>query len=114
MEGTEDPREDVEWIYPIGLESTLLKRGAVASDLPGESSSMTPEDSVPLAHYDDHWTYLLGYEEQDQAEPPHLLVTLDPEMIQQFVHGYANDRTFQTTWKETASATETLLTPSHF
>lgn len=112
--GGKDPREDAEWIYPIGYESTVLKQGALRNSDGEVSSTILPDDTLPNAHYDDHWTYPLGYEKEEGEDPPHLLISPDKATISQFVNGYALDHTFKTAWKETATAPENPLTPSHF
>ncbi|KAJ7584663.1 hypothetical protein C8J56DRAFT_893304 [Mycena floridula] len=109
-----DPREDVDWTYPIGYESTMLKKEFLKNTDREVSIEMLLDDSMPNAHYNDHWTYPLGYDKEEQIDLPHLLFSLDDSVITQFIHGYTLDRTFKTAWKETATAAETLLTASHF
>ncbi|KAJ7600173.1 hypothetical protein C8J56DRAFT_1037778 [Mycena floridula] len=56
-----DPREDVDWTYPIGYKATMLKKETLKNTDGEVSIEMLPDDSLPDVHYDDHCTYSLGH-----------------------------------------------------
>ncbi|KAL1657928.1 hypothetical protein GGF50DRAFT_68246, partial [Schizophyllum commune] len=84
-------------------------------------------DALPFSNEDsvaDAWTLPQGVHpaaqrkdaqvEEDQLPEGHLLLSMDPVLVQQFKEGYLKDEYFKSRYGSMAASPENELTPSHY
>nr|GAT48031.1 TY3B-TY3B protein [Mycena chlorophos] len=81
----------------------------------GDPSSSDSEEEP-----EDQWRFPVGVEgpaefpEEDWNKRAHLLVSLDPAVIEEFRQGYLEDKHFQSKYKDSVAGMDVRLTPSRF
>nr|GAT44896.1 protease [Mycena chlorophos] len=113
--------------HKADLELVLRDSGLRSEDGAPEGTGAAPEEgasagarAAPQDTGEDVWTLPMGSrgpaEDRDEEweRRAHLLISLAPEVMREFVEGYSGDRHFKGKYVEEAVSAERLLTPSRF
>jgi hypothetical protein len=103
-----------EHLDPEDVEQDIL------DGIPREEPPEEGEGPILPFQSSDPWTFPSGVDapskdtEERWEEHSHLLLTVDPELIAQFVQGYKTDSYFRKLYVDEIHSTDKLLTPSRF
>lgn len=100
-------------------ERQLAETKRAYESLEGSEVELNDPSLLPFP-MDDHWTYLVGFEEstlepaEDWNKKAHLLVSMNKELIHEFLEGYQSDPFFRTRYINEVANPHSVVTPSHF